>query len=168
MTSNRIKWEPIIEEVKAILAYFEGEETKATLRAVFYRLVSDNSLPNTVSMYQSLSRHLVKAQKEGVISFDALTDSGRYSIEHFGDDYLDSDDLETVKECCAQKIGYIDIDSVIDNYFNYKYMVLNPPENAYRAEQPSIAVVWIEKDAVAPSIQNWTSGLCTTIYFYSF
>lgn len=66
------------------------------------------------------------------------------------------------------KIGYIDIDSVIDDYFNYKYMVLNPPENAYRVEQPIIPEVWLEKDAVAPSIQNWTSGLCTTIYFSYF
>ena len=68
MTDNkRIKWQEVIEKVEDMLTYFEHEGIKATLRTVFHRLVSDNTLPNTVSSYQGLSRHLVKARKKRLI-----------------------------------------------------------------------------------------------------
>jgi hypothetical protein len=144
--------------VKGILAYFEGEDTKATLRAVFYRLVSDNSLPNTISMYQSLSRHLVKARKEGVISFDALTDSGRYSIENFGDIHLHRENLEELQTVCKQRINALNLDTVINDYFNYASLHLESPLNGYWAKQPIIPEIWIEKDAIASILESWTSG----------
>jgi hypothetical protein len=163
MTGNRIKWQTIIEKVKDILVYYESEGVKATLRAVFYRLVSDNSLPNTVSSYQGLSRHLVKARKEGVIDFDAMEDRGRYTIENFGDSHLHRENLEEIQTECKQRINVLNLDTVINDYFNYESIHLKSPLNGYWAKQPIIPEIWVEKDAIAPTIENWTSGLCTSI-----
>lgn len=163
MTGNRIKWQEITEKVKDILAYFESEGVKATLRAVFYRLVSDNSIPNTVSMYQSLSKHLVKARKEGVISFEALSDSGRYSLDNFGDNWLHRESLEEVKSMCTERIANIDLNAVINDYFNYPDLHLEQPLKGYWAKQPIIPEIWIEKDAIAAIIKSWTFDLHISI-----
>lgn len=162
--NKRIKWKEVVEKVKEIIIYFQGEGIKPTLRAVFYRLVSDNTIPNTTSSYQGLSKHLVKARKEGEIDFDALEDRVRYSISNFGDEYLDESDLNGVKKGCEDKIETITLDSVIEDYFNYEDFHLEMQENGYWAKQPVIPEVWIEKDAIAPTLEKWTSDLDTNIH----
>lgn len=152
-----------MEKVKDILVYFDGEEIKPTLRAVFYRLVAINALPNTESMYQSLSQHFVKARKAGEIPFDALIDNARRSIENFGDTHLKNKDVESADAGYTQRIQKLTLDSVIEDYFNYENLVLTLPEDGYWAKQPIIPEVWIEKDAIGGIIERWTSKLHTSI-----
>jgi hypothetical protein len=49
--------------------------TGVTLRQLFYRLVSDQTIPNTTSAYKNLSRHSAQARRDGW--FPALIDRGR-------------------------------------------------------------------------------------------
>lgn len=160
---ERIKWKEVVEKVKEVLSQFQSEDVKPTLRAVYYRLVSINTIPNTVGSYQGLSRHLVKARKEGEIDFNAMEDRGRYSISNFGDGYLDETNLNDVGERCTVRLEDLDIDTVIDDYFNYDFLNLQSSDSGYWAQQPIIPEIWIEKDAIAPTIENWTSGLSTNI-----
>jgi hypothetical protein len=156
-----IRWSEIIERVKEILSFFESQAVKPTLRAIFYRLVAENRLPNTISMYQSLSRALVKARKDGEIAFDALEDHGRYSIQNFGDEHLTEDELGTIEEICEEKIHKISVDTLLDAYFYG--LSLEVPDNGYWARQPVIPEIWVEKDAIASRVDALTSDLSTCI-----
>ena len=160
---ERIKWKEVVEKVKEVLILFQNEDVKPTLRGVFYRLVSDNVIPNTQSKYNKLSSILVKARKEGEIDFDAMEDRGRYSIFNFGDDCLDEEDLDDVGTTCDEKIEDINIDTIIDDYFCSVSPYKGYEDSGYWARQPIIVEMWTEKDAIASILNRWTSDLSINI-----
>jgi hypothetical protein len=72
MKAQRIQWAPVVEHAAVVVA---GYATGVTLRQLFYRLVSDGTLPNTQSAYSRLSEHTARARREG--TFPPLIDRGR-------------------------------------------------------------------------------------------
>ena len=52
--TKRINWKALVPEASAIV---ESYDTRVTLRQLFYRLVAKQSLPNTRSAYNSLSKY---------------------------------------------------------------------------------------------------------------
>jgi hypothetical protein len=71
----RLAWTPIVERAAQIV---DSYEVGVTLRQLFYRLVSEETLPNTLGAYKALSRETAKARRDGW--FPALVDGTR-SIE---------------------------------------------------------------------------------------
>jgi hypothetical protein len=69
---TRLKWNPILQHAASIVRSYS---TGVTLRQLFYRLVSDGTLPNTRVAYQTLSDRSAKARREGW--FPDLIDVGR-------------------------------------------------------------------------------------------
>ena len=61
-TTPRLHWEAILDEAAAIV---EASEVQMTLRALFYRLVAAELIPNTHSVYKNLSARTAKARREG-------------------------------------------------------------------------------------------------------
>lgn len=68
----RARWEAVLDHAYRIV---RGYDTPVTLRQLFYRLVSDGTLRNTVSEYKSLSEHTTVARRAGV--FPAFVDKTR-------------------------------------------------------------------------------------------
>lgn len=66
---RNIGWPEILEHGARIVRSYE---TSVTLRQLFYRLVSDETLKNTVSDYQNLSKYSAAARRGG--AFPALLD----------------------------------------------------------------------------------------------
>jgi hypothetical protein len=71
-TSSRIAWDPIVTRAAEIV---ESYEIGVTLRQLFYRLVAEETLPNTQQAYKGLSRVTAKARREG--TFPSLVDGTR-------------------------------------------------------------------------------------------
>ena len=69
---RRIAWAPVIERAAAIVRSYH---TAVTLRQVFYRLVSEEAIPNTENAYKHLSRLTARARRAG--TFPALADATR-------------------------------------------------------------------------------------------
>jgi len=55
-----LRYAKIVQQTNRILSEYEYP---LTLRQVYYRLVSQNTIPNTKSAYNSLSKMLVKARE---------------------------------------------------------------------------------------------------------
>ncbi len=72
MTKKRYKWPPIVQHAADIVRSYD---TGVTLRQLFYRLVSDGSLPNTTGAYKTLSDRTADARRRGI--FPGLVDHGR-------------------------------------------------------------------------------------------
>lgn len=85
-SGSRIDWEPIVARAAM---WTSEQEVLVTLRQVFYRLVSDQLIPNTSSMYKTLSRRTAKARREGW--FPALADGTREVV--LPTTFRDLDDL---------------------------------------------------------------------------
>jgi hypothetical protein len=87
-TNNRTNWKKVIDEVKSSLTWFQRHRVlRPSLRAVFYRLVSLEVIPNTKQSYKSLSSVTVKARKSGEIPWDCFSDQGRQVLGNFQEDY---------------------------------------------------------------------------------
>jgi hypothetical protein len=69
---TRLRWPPIIERAKEIV---ENSEIMLTLRALFYRLVSEGFIPNVQSAYKRLSALTAEERRQG--TFPDLEDRGR-------------------------------------------------------------------------------------------
>ena len=157
----RVKWKMVVDIVKEeIIPYFEREGVKPTLRTIFYALVSRNIIPNTKSSYQRLSRVLVEARKEGIFAWDFIEDRTRYVLKNFSDYELDEKDVEYVEKRCKEKVEEIDIHKLIEEWFDWLKV---SPHVGYWAEQPIVPEIWIEKDALAPTIDNWTKDLSVNV-----
>jgi hypothetical protein len=66
---NRIKWPTLLEKAAAIV---ESYDTGVTLRQLFYRLVAEGLLANTIGKYHNLSTYTAKARRAG--TFPKLID----------------------------------------------------------------------------------------------
>ena len=69
---DRIDWPPIIERAAKIVREYD---TAVSLRQVFYRLVAEGLIPNTMGSYKTLSDRTAKARRAGL--FPTLSDQGR-------------------------------------------------------------------------------------------
>ena len=73
-----------------------------TLRQLFYRLVSIQTLENTHAHYQKLSRVLTKGRERGFIPFEWMTDRSRaqYKPSMWENP---KEFVKTVKDCLTEK-----------------------------------------------------------------
>lgn len=62
MTRRYLRWPPVLQHGVTIVGSYD---TGVTLRQLFYRLVADETLPNTRSYYQTLSSYTAKGRREG-------------------------------------------------------------------------------------------------------
>jgi hypothetical protein len=69
---TRLRWPPILERAAVIV---EAHDTLMTLRQVFYRLVVEGLVPNTLSAYNRLGRLSARRRRGG--RFPRLLDRGR-------------------------------------------------------------------------------------------
>jgi hypothetical protein len=69
---TRLDWKAITQRAAGIVRSYS---TGVTLRQLFYRLVSDGTLPNTDVSYKTLSARTAEARRQG--SFPDLIDRGR-------------------------------------------------------------------------------------------
>jgi hypothetical protein len=69
---SRTDWAPIVERAAGIVRSYD---TSVTLRQLFYRLVAEQTLPNTTTAYKRLSDLTAKARRAD--EFPELIDRGR-------------------------------------------------------------------------------------------
>ena len=151
-----VKWDLVLEEIDSALGYFESQGVKPTLRTLFYYLVSKNMIPNTRSSYKSLSRKLVQARKKGRYEWDFLEDKTRVVLGSLGDSRFDDDIIEDFEKRLNSKLEDLDINRMLEETFDY----MKPWIAVGRwAEQPTVCEVWIEKEALASTLQSWLSGM---------
>ncbi len=72
MKRRYITWKPILQTAAEIVLSYD---TGVTLRQLFYRLVSEELIPNNKSAYKLLSRNTAEARRNG--GFPALIDKER-------------------------------------------------------------------------------------------
>jgi hypothetical protein len=72
VASPRTDWAPIVERAAEIVRSYD---TSVTLRQLYYRLVSEQLIPNITSAYKSLSSKTAEARRSGW--FPSLIDPGR-------------------------------------------------------------------------------------------
>lgn len=68
----RLDWDDILQHAASVVRSYE---TSVTLRQLFYRLVSEQLIPNTTSAYKVLSKRTAEARRDGW--FPDLIDRGR-------------------------------------------------------------------------------------------
>ena len=151
-----INWIDALNGVDQALEYFVSQGVKPTLRTLFYNLYSRALVPNTKSAYQHLSRRLVKARKEGRYSWDFMEDRTRMVYGELQDDRFSDDVADDFERILVAALDRFDAESILKEYFDY----LKPEVYAERwADQKEICEVWIEKEALASTLQNWVSCL---------
>jgi len=138
------------------LNYFESQGVRPTLRTVFYNLVSQNVIGNTKSTYKGLSRHLVQARQNGQVPWDALEDSARNVYGKFSDHRFDEDIIENNEGSLDRKLEEFNAENIINDFFDY---VVDRASVSRWADQPQVAEIWIEKEALAKTVQSWTDFL---------
>lgn len=158
---KRVDWKQVVEVVRnEVVPNFSREGVKPTLRTVFYSLVSRNLIPNTKSSYKRLSEVLVKARKDGIFAWDFLEDRVRYAIKRFSDYKPDESELEWVEYSCRNKVEELDINKLLSSEFDYLGVSANI---GYWANQPTVVEIWVEKDALATTIENWVRDLSVNV-----
>jgi len=136
----KIDWRnDVFPVAKDVISDFRRRGIRPTVRAVFYALVSRETIPNTRSAYQRLSRLLVKARLEGSISWYSISDETR-SIR--GGDY----DYYRPRRWVESHVDYI-----LDAYRHYRLPVWLGKE--YYVE------IWLEKFALADVFRRWVGSL---------
>lgn len=138
------------------LDYFRSQGVRPTLRTLFYNLVSQNIIGNTKSTYKGLSKHLVYARKRGLVPWDALEDSARNVYGEFKDDRFDDDIVEYNETRLDEKLDDFNAETILEEFFDY---VVRKASVKRWADQPTIAEIWIEKEALARTIASWTQHL---------
>jgi len=155
-----VNWGKALVGVDEALKYFESLGVKPTLRTLFYNLYSKALIPNTRSAYQGLSKQLVKARKEGRYEWDFLEDKTRVAYGSLEDARFEDDVVETFEKRLVDKLERFDMESILREYFDY----LRPWCTVLRwADQPLVCEIWIEKEALASTLQNWVGNWGLTI-----
>jgi len=152
---GRIDWQEVKTEVSLALSEFNRQGVKPTLRALFYWLVSRQVIPNTKAAYKALSRHMVKWRQEGTFAWDCLADTTRTVLGWLSDKELDENELDYWVKEVEQMIEELALDWVVK-----KLMPWEPTFSFGRwASQPVVCEIWIEKEALAQTVHNWTDDL---------
>jgi hypothetical protein len=151
-----LNWSQIQIEINKALTFFESQGVRPTLRTIFYNLVSQNIIGNTKATYQGLSKQLVRARKAHLVPWDALEDSARNVYGNFNDDVFRDDLVDWNKENLGVKLGDFNAENILNDFFDYAV------SRAYVgrwANQPQTCEIWIEKEALAKTVEEWTKGL---------
>jgi hypothetical protein len=152
----KVDWKGEVHDaIMKALRYFDSQSVRPTLRTLFYNLVSQNVIGNTKSTYKGLSRHLVQARQNGLVPWDALEDTARNVYGSFGDNRFDEDMVERNEERLARRLEELDAEALIEEFFSY---VADRATVSRWADQPTIAELWIEKEALAKTIAAWTES----------
>jgi len=155
-----VNWRKVLDGVDEALRFFSSQGVKPTLRTLFYNLYSRALIGNTRSQYQTLSKVLVKARKDGRYAWDFLEDKTRVVYGSLEDNRFDDEVVERFEKTLDRKLEDLDIDSILKEYFDY----LKPWITVGKwAEQPQACEVWIEKEALASTFNNWLSGYNTAV-----
>lgn len=156
-TKKNIDWDTVLNTVEIAVRDFAKERVKPTLRTIFYYLVSKELIPNTQTSYKGLSRVLVEARKNQRFAWDFMEDKTRNVYGTLADNRSDFDsDYEYFEQRGKEKLEEIDVGKLIDEFFDY----LSPSFNVDMwADQERVAEIWIEKEALASTIQAWTGDL---------
>lgn len=157
---QKTDWDLVLKKAKEALQYFDDQGVKPTLRTLFYNLVSQNILGNTKSTYKGLSRKIVKARKDGVISWDALEDTARHVYGNMSDSCFGKEIVDNADEKLQEKLGDFNAEAILNDFFDY---VVPWAHVSPWAKQPIVAEIWIEKEALAKTIQAWTENLKVNI-----
>jgi hypothetical protein len=107
-----------------------------------YNLVSREIIPNTRSAYNTLSKYIVKARKEGHLPWDNIIDETRHSVADFYDFYISP-------EKYAHQLLY-DLAELHNRYEEkifYKWY-----------KQPCYVEVWLEKNALVGTFRTFLEG----------
>ncbi len=122
-----------LDKIKQVLEqYREKDLLPITLRQLYYELVSQNYIENKEQEYRSLSVLLVKARNQGVVDFSNIIDSTRH--------------VDIVSQ-------YSSIDELLEeNIQIYR-------KNRWETQDCYIEV-WVEKSAMASTIQDITAKYC--------
>ena len=135
---DRIDWKnKIVPRAKEILIDRRSRGIpKASIRGIFYNLISLDLVPNVPTVYKGLSKALVKAREDGVIPDDWIVDESRNIID-INDDYFSPEQIID---------GELDfLDELPDDFKNKIPRWHN---------QPVYVEIWIEKKAMAVVFQS--------------
>ena len=121
----------LVEKAKRILS----AEHPATIRQLFYRLVSVQALENSIPDYKKLSRVMTDARESGRVPFEWIVDRSRptYAPNVFDDI---KGGLTALRNCYRKD---------------------------YWQDQPAHVEIWAEKDAIIGSIEPVTDELGVTV-----
>lgn len=130
----RGQWTATAELVERAVQILSAEQPM-TVRQLFYRLVSDQALENSVRDYKKLSRVMTDARESAQVPFEWIVDRSRptYTPNVF-DDLKDG--LTALRNCYRKD---------------------------YWQEQPAHVETWTEKDAIIGSIEPVTNELGVTV-----
>lgn len=122
---SKSEWAKTTELINAAIAVLQAENP-ATIRQLFYRLVSVGEIENCLHDYQRLSKAMTKARNDARVPFSWITDRSR--PRYAGEGW---DDLMQYAECSFA------------NYHRDNWQ-----------EQHSYVECWVEKDAIVGSIEK--------------
>lgn len=126
----------IIEAARQVIKQYA---TKLTLRQIYYRLVANKVLTNSIASYKKLGSILVEARKAGKIPYSAMEDRSR--SYHNGDRMYES-------PAAHFRAAY--------NYMKQNYLAYELPTWWH---QPNKVVVFVEKDALSGVFRSITDEL---------
>jgi len=150
-----INWGLVLTEVDKALDYFTTQNVKPTLRTLFYYLYSKALIPNTKSAYKQLSSKLVEARKQGRYNWDFLEDKTRVVLGSLDDNRFYDKALDRFQQDLNSKLEDLNLEKMLEETFDY----LTPSFYVGKwAEQPHAVEIWIEKEALASTIQAWCGG----------
>lgn len=154
--SENIDWKIVNAKIQDALKFFASQGVRPTLRTLYYNLVSQNIIGNTKSSYKGLSRYVVELRKSGLVRWDALEDSARKVYGNFADRYFSDDIVEDNEKRLNGKLDEFNAENIIEDFFNY---VVDRATVSRWAKQPIVCEFWIEKEALAKTIEAWTQDL---------
>jgi hypothetical protein len=155
-----LDWKQITKDIQRALNFFDSQGVKPTLRTLYYQLVSQNIIPNTKTSYQSLSKKLVELRKNGTFSMTILEDKVRMSYGNFADSYFDDNHEQYAKERLDNALAAFDVEAILKDFFNYR---VSQATVSKWSNQPEVCEIWIEKDALASTVVNWTESRHVTV-----
>ena len=127
--------ERVTTAVESLSSYFP-----LTVRQVFYRLVSDEAIPNNLKSYKTVSGDLTQLRLAGIVSWDAIDDRVRR---------------------ISSKRGWDNMDEYVDSFINSFQ-----PEYYHRCliqSQPKHVEIWIEKDALSTIVEDVVWPYCLRV-----
>jgi hypothetical protein len=125
----------LIDASREILA----AENPMTVRQLFYRLVSNETVQNNLADYQKVSKAMTRARKDGRVDWEWIVDRSRGSYSSEG--WTDLRSMRAVME---------------DTLLDYR--------RDYWQDQPNHIEIWCEKDAVTGSIAEVRNEYGLTVY----
>ena len=161
---NRVNWRQILKEIEKAFEYFNNENVKPTLRTLFYRLVSQQLIPNTRSAYNVFSRQFVQARKDGSFAWDCIEDKTRTQIGELYDFSPKDDVLDKTEEILDEKLRTFSKETLpslnqqLLNHFSVFPSDLIDFRVMKWAGQPTVCTFWIEKEALVSTLENWTKN----------